>query len=365
MLRLDDQISQLWPELEKAVLDVIRSGHFILGPNVEAFEREAAEFLGVRHAVGVSSGADALIIALRSLGIGLGDEVIVPSFTFFATVEAIALIGATPVFADIQPASFCLDPDSVAAAVTARTRAILPVHLFGHAAEMGPLLQIAEDRNLVVVEDAAQVFAGTYEGRRLGSLGAAAAFSFFPSKNLGAMGDGGLFVTQDDAVSEQARLLRGHGSVRRYVHEAIGYTARLDEIQAAVLRVKLPHVERWNEERRRIAARYSEALSEIPGLTVPSEAADVKHVYHQYTLRVADGRRDALLDTLAELGVSAVIYYPTPCHGFSMFDPPAGGLPETDRAAAEVLSLPIWPEMEDAAVERVIEATRQAMQRIS
>ncbi len=360
MLQLDAQTAELWPELEKTVLDVMRSGRFILGPNVEAFEREAAKYLGVRHAIGVSSGADALVLALRALGIGPGDEVIAPSFTFFATVEAISLVGATPVFADIDPLTFCMGAASVEAAITARTRALLPVHLFGHAADMSALTELAQRHDLKVIEDTAQSFGGRFGDRKTGSLGTAAAFSFFPSKNLGAFGDGGLVATDDDEVAASVRLLRGHGSVERYVHEAIGYTARLDEIQAAVLRVKLPHLEAWNTARRRIAARYSDGLADVAGLRPPAELAPAHHVFHQYTLRVENGDRDALMRGLAEEGVASMIYYPIPVHGFEMYEA-STPLPETDRAAAEVLSLPIWPEMDDAQVDRVIAAVRRCV----
>src|SRR5262249_50859153 len=256
MVDLEAQTEALWPELEKAALDLLRSGRFILGPNVEAFEREAARFLGVAHAVGVGSGTDALVVGLRALGIGPGDEVIVPSFTFFATAEAVSLIGATPVFADIEPHTFCLEPDSVAKAISLRTRAIIPVHLFGHPAEMDALGDLARRKGLAVLEDAAQGFGAVYRGRKVGGLGNAAAFSFFPSKNLGAFGEAGLITTDDASVADAVRRLRTHGSRERYVHVDIGYNARLDEIQAALLRVKLPHVPSWNDERRRVAKAY-------------------------------------------------------------------------------------------------------------
>ena len=272
MVDLEQQTRALWPELEAAVHGVLRSGRFILGPNVEAFEREAAEFLGVRFAVGVGSGTDALVLGLRALGIGPGDEVIVPSFTFFATAEAVSLVGATPVFAEIDPVTFCLDPAAARAALSSRTRAIVPVHLFGHPADMAPLRELGRGRDIALLEDAAQAFGAEYRGARIGGLGEAAAFSFFPSKNLGAFGEAGLVATNDERIADSVRSLRAHGSRQRYVNTEIGYNARLDEIQAALLRVKLPHVARWNDERRRVAAEYTATLAGIPGVTPPSVA---------------------------------------------------------------------------------------------
>ncbi len=350
MVDLSAQTDALWPELEKAVHDVLRSGRFILGPNVEAFEREAAEFLGTRYAVGVGSGTDALVLGLRALGVGPGDEVIVPSFTFFATAEAVSLVGATPVFADIEPTTFCLEPESVAKAIGLRTRAIIPVHLFGHPAEMDEIQSLAQSRGLAVLEDAAQGFGAAYRGRKIGGLGNAAAFSFFPSKNLGAFGEAGLIATNDAAVADAVKCLRAHGSRERYVHTEIGYNARLDEIQAALLRVKLPHVAKWNVERRRVAAAYDASLSGVEGVTVPRVAPGCTHVFHQYTLRVPPAKRAALQKALEAAGIASQIYYPIPNHALPMYAKTAPQLPETDAAAREVLSLPIYPELSDADV---------------
>jgi dTDP-4-amino-4,6-dideoxygalactose transaminase len=351
MLDLGPQLAELGPELERAVSEVVRSGRYILGPNVEAFEREVAAYLGVKHAVGVSSGTDALVIALRALEIGPGDEVIVPSFTFFASAEAIALAGATPSFADIDAASFALDPADVAQRIGPRTRAILAVHLYGHPADADALRALASRHGLALVEDAAQAFGARCRGRRVGGLGDVAAFSFFPSKNLGAAGDAGLIATDRDDLAERARMLRVHGSRQRYVHERVGYTARLDEIQAAVLRVKLPHVERWNEARRRVAAGYTELLRKLPGVRTPVTAPWAEHVFHQYTVRVPASRRSVIVDALAADGIASQIYYPIPVHRTPPFASSIA-LPATERAADDVLSLPIWPELEAAELER-------------
>jgi dTDP-4-amino-4,6-dideoxygalactose transaminase len=353
MVDLGPQTDRLWPELEKAVHDVLRSGRFILGPNVEAFEREAAAFLGTRYAVGVGSGTDALVLALRALGVGPGDEVIVPSFTFFATAESVSLIGAKPVFADIEPTTFCLEPESVAKAIGLRTRAIVPVHLFGHPAEMDEIGALAKSRGLAVLEDAAQGFGAVYRGRKIGGLGNAAAFSFFPSKNLGAFGEAGLIATDDAAVADMVKCLRAHGSRERYVHTEIGYNARLDEIQAALLRVKLPHVAGWNDERRRVAAAYDAAFAGAPGVTRPRVAPGCSHVFHQYTVRVPAEKRAAVQKSLEAAGIATQIYYPIPNHALAMYAQGAPSLPETERAAREVLSLPIYPELQNEDAKEI------------
>jgi dTDP-4-amino-4,6-dideoxygalactose transaminase len=361
MVDLVAQTEALWPELEKAVSDVLRSGRYILGPNVEAFEREAARFLDVRFAVGVGSGTDALVLALRALGIGPGDEVIVPSFTFFATAESVSLVGATPVFAEIEPLTFCLEPDAVRKALSLRTRAIVPVHLFGHPAEMDSLLELARARGIAVLEDAAQAFGATYRGRKIGGLGQLAAFSFFPSKNLGAFGEAGLITTNDERLAESLRSLRTHGSRQRYVHTEIGYNARLDELQAAMLRVKLPHVASWNDERRRVAQAYDAALAGAAGVTTPRTAPGCTHVFHQYTLRVPAAKRASIQAALDTAGVATQVYYPIPNHRLSVYASHNAELPVTDAAAAEVLSLPIYPELSDADATEIARLLRAAL----
>jgi dTDP-4-amino-4,6-dideoxygalactose transaminase len=360
MLDLGPQLAALGPELEAALRRVLRSGRYLLGPEIEAFERECAAYLGVRHAIGLASGTDALVIGLRALGIGPGDEVIVPSFTFFATAEAVSLLGAIPVFADLTPETFCIDPEGARAAIGPRTRAIVPVHLFGHPAEMDPLLALARERGLLLLEDAAQAIGATYRGRRCGGLGAAAVFSFYPSKNLGALGDGGLLATDDGEVAERARLLRNHGSPGGYRHERIGYCSRLDELQAAALRVKLPHLDAWNEARRRVADAYRAELHGVAGLALPREAPGCRHVYHVFTIRLPADRRDAVREALAKDGIASTVYYPEPIHRALPYAR-AQSLPETERAAREVLSLPIWPELDRGQVARVASGIKHAL----
>jgi len=347
MLDLKPQLEGLREPLEKALLEVLRSGHFILGPNVAAFEREFAEFLGVADTVGLASGTDALVIGLRTLGIGPNDEVITTPFTFFATAEAILAVGATPVFVDIDPETYCIDPAAVERAITPRTRALLPVHLFGHPAELDPLLALADAHGLEILEDVAQAAGATYRGRKVGTFGAASAFSFYPSKNLGALGDAGLLATDRPDVAAHARRLRTHGQEGRYMHTEVGYTARLDEIQAALLRVKLPHVDPWNAGRRRVAEAYDKALRDVRGVTVPTTRPGNVHAFHQYTIRIGDGKRESVVEALASAGIASVVYYPHPLHRMRPFQPNDYSLPEAERAASEVLSLPLWPELPD------------------
>jgi len=337
------EIEALWDEIHEAMDRVLRSGRFILGPEVEAFEKEVAAHLGVNYAVGVNSGTDALIIALRSLGIGPGDEVITTPFTFFATAEAISMVGARPVFVDIDPVTFNLDPALIPPAITPRTKAILPVHLYGHAADMDPILEIARTHGLKVIEDVAQAFGGRYKGRELGSLGNAAAFSFFPTKNLGGLGDGGLIATNDPEVAEKARMLRAHGARKKYYNEMLGYNSRLDALQAAVLRVKLKVVDEWNVRRREVAALYNKALAGIERLLLPSEQPYAYHVYHQYTVRVLAGHRDAVRQRLSHAGIGTMVYYPLPVHRLPMYAQPEGSFRQAEQAVREVLSLPMSP----------------------
>ncbi|WP_343231593.1 DegT/DnrJ/EryC1/StrS family aminotransferase [Thermus brevis] len=343
ILDLSPEIEELWDDLMAAITRVLRSGQFILGPEVEAFEREVAEYLGVKHAIGLNSGTDALVIGLRALGVGPGDEVITTPFTFFATAEAISLVGATPVFVDIDPKTFNIDPNLIPAAITSRTKAILPVHLYGRPAEMDAILAIAEEQGLKVLEDCAQAFGATYRGKKVGTLGHAGAFSFFPSKNLGAYGDGGLLVTNDDGVAELARMLRAHGSKRKYYNEMVGYNSRLDALQAAILRVKLPHVDRWNEKRRQVAERYNELLSGVPGLVLPEISEG--HVFHQYTVRILGGKRDRLQQALAKAGIGTMVYYPVPLHELPVYSKKESTKEclNATQASEEVLSLPIGP----------------------
>ena len=363
---LSDEQTLVGAEIEQAVREVMRSGRFILGPTVEAFENEIASYLGVAHAVGVNSGTDALLIGLRAMGIGPGDEVITTPFTYVATAEVVSLLGATVVFADIDPNTLNLCPSAVAAQITPRTRAIIPVHLFGHAADMNALLDLASSHNLQVLEDAAQAMGGSHAGqrlgtRRLGTMGQLGAFSFFPTKNLGAYGDGGLIATNDAALATTCRMLRVHGSRRKYHSEALGYNSRLDAMQAAVLRVKLPHLDRWNVLRREAAARYTALLADVPGIQAPPDTDG--HVYHQYTVRVhgTAGYRDRLREELTRDGIPTMVYYPTPLHRLTLYetvlaDSQRNGrsLPHAEQAADEVLSLPFWPHIRASAQEKVV-----------
>ena len=361
LLDLSAEIEALWDDLNSAVQGVLRSGRFIMGPNVKAFEQEMASYLGVQHAIGVNSGTDALVIALRAMGVGPGDEVITTPFTFIATADAVSRTGAKPVFVDIDPRTYNLDPGLIETKITPHTRAVLPVHLFGQAADMDAILGLAGKHGIKVLEDAAQALGGEYKGKKVGTLGDAAAFSFFPSKNLGAFGDAGLIATSDDGIAEAARMLRVHGARRKYYNEVIGYNSRLDELQAAILRVKLPHLDEWNEGRRRAAERYGELLRGVAGVVSPSGTPEVKHVYHQYTVRIADGRRDEVQKRLADAGMGTMVYYPVPVHRLPVYAEPGCDLPAAEAASREALSLPIWPEISREAQERVAACLRRAL----
>jgi dTDP-4-amino-4,6-dideoxygalactose transaminase len=361
ILDLAPEIDLLWDDLKAAFERVMRSGQFIMGAEVTAFEAEIAAYLDVRHAVGVNSGTDALLIALRALGVQAGDEVITTPFSFIATAEAAESLGAKAVFVDIDPQTFNLDSSRIEAAITARTRAIIPVHLYGHAADMAAILEIAARHRLCVLEDVAQAFGGRHGGRKLGTLGDAAALSFFPSKNLGAFGDAGMIVTNRDDVAETARMLRAHGSRKKYYNETIGYNSRLDALQAALLRVKLPHLDAFCDGRRAAAARYGNLLAGIAGVTLPSETEYAHHVYHQYTIRIADGQRDAVQRRLAEAGIGTMVYYPVPLHKLPIYSGRGEHFPEAERAAEEVLSLPMSPHISAEAQAAVAAALRAAL----
>ena len=370
ILDLKRQYQSIKAEIDSAIARVIESGQFILGPEVEAFEREVAQHLRAKHAIGVASGTDALWLALKAAEVGPGDRVIVPSFTFFATAGAVCNVGATPVFADIDPRTFNLDPKYVQnllesdAQLQDQLKAIIPVHLYGQPAEMDALLEIARRYELIVIEDAAQAIGAQYKDRAVGTLGHLGCFSFFPTKNLGAYGDGGLVVTNDDALAERVRMLRVHGSKPKYYHHIVGTNSRLDALQAAILRVKLAHLEEWTRARQKIAARYDQALSQIEGLVVPYKAPDRTHIYHQYTVRVFKGRRDALQKHLKERGIGTEIYYPLPLHlqlCFRYLGYKEGQLPESERASREALSLPIFPELTKKEQEYIIATVRDFM----
>jgi dTDP-4-amino-4,6-dideoxygalactose transaminase len=361
LLDLEPELVEHGDELRAAFASVLASRQFILGPQVEAFEGEVARYVGADYAVGVNSGTDALVLGLRALGVGPGAEVVTTPFTFFATAEAISVAGAVPVFVDIEIDTLNIDPDRAAEAVTSRTRALLPVHLFGHAAQMGPVLDLARHHGLCVVEDVAQAFGGSWRSRKLGAVGSLGTFSFFPSKNLGGFGDAGMVVTDHLDVATEVRRLRAHGALDKYHNETIGYNSRLDELQAALLRVKLRHVDRANAGRIRVANRYSELLDGVEDVVTPTVRTDVVHVFHQYTVRIRGGRRDAVASALRELGIATGLYYPTPLHKLPVYAQGRTRLPIAEQASAEVLSLPIWPSMSDEVIERVVAGLRNAL----
>ncbi|WP_323845000.1 DegT/DnrJ/EryC1/StrS family aminotransferase [Microbulbifer magnicolonia] len=364
VLDLSGEVEELRGALLAACGRVLDSNAFILGAEVQAFEAAAADYLGVKHAVGVNSGTDALVLGLRALGIGPGDEVITTGFSFFATAGSIETVGARAVFVDIDADTFNIDPNCIEARITPSTRAIMPVHLYGQAAPMQAIRDIAERHDLKIIEDAAQAFGGEYRGRKLGSIGDVGAFSFYPTKNLGACGDAGLLVTNDDQVAQLARKLRDHGSERKYHHVTLGYNSRLDAIQAAVLQVKMPYIDTWNDARRAAARHYRELLGGIEGLVLPHEADYGRHVYHQYTLRIEDGRRSAVEEVLRAAGIGAVIYYPQTLPQAPVFAERRGAaapLPVAEQACREVLSLPMHPRLTEEAQERVAMALRAAM----
>jgi dTDP-4-amino-4,6-dideoxygalactose transaminase len=340
-------------DVQQAIDGVLTSARFILGPEVYAFERELAAACGAAHGIGVASGTDALMIALKAVGVGPGDEVVVPAFTFVATAEVVTNLGATPVFADVDPVRLTMDPADTARRLTPRTKAILPVHLYGRPADMTPLADLARQRGLFVIEDAAQAVGAAYHGRAVGSLGHLACFSFFPTKNLGAYGDGGMITTSDPELAERVRMLRAHGSREKYFHESGGWCSRLDEIQAAVLRVKLRHLDAWTERRRALATRYHEALRDLP-LGLPQEAAGEREVYHLYTVRTA--RREELKKHLDLAGVGSAVHYPLPLHWQPVYRDPALSLPESERAASEVLSIPLFAQLTDGEQDAVVAA---------
>ena len=338
-------------ELAASLRRVCQSGAFVLGPEVKNLEQAVAGYCHAKHAVGCASGSDALLLALMACGVGPGDEVILPSFTFFATASAATRLGAKPVFADIDPATFNIDPRAVGRLMSAATKAIIPVHLFGQCADMDAINRLAQPAKAAVIEDAAQAIGAEWDGRRAGSLGAIGCISFYPTKNLGGAGDGGMLTTNDDQLAETLRLLRQHGMNPRYYHKVVGINSRLDSFQAAVLNVKLPHLDRWTELRRANAARYGELFAEAGLdriLTLPKALANCRHVWNQYVIRVPGGRRDALRESMSKAKIGTEIYYPLGLHDqecFRYLGYKPGDLPETERAAREVLALPIFPEL--------------------
>jgi dTDP-4-amino-4,6-dideoxygalactose transaminase len=428
ILDLRRQYDTIRSEIDEAIHSVLESGEFILGPHVKQFEDEAAAYCGAKHAIGLASGTDALLLALRALGIGPGDAVLVPSFTFFATAGVVHNVGATPIFCDIDPRTFNLDPESARAILAAyqdsrttdsgprttqsvsqtmdhgpRTadlsfKAIIPVHLYGQMADMDEIMALAREFDLAVIEDAAQAIGAQYVGRygrdhgprtadfelnepasrttdtgprtmdrgplarSAGSFGAVGCFSFYPTKNLGAYGDAGMVTTNDNVLAEKTRLLRVHGAKPKYVHHVVGINSRLDALQAVVLSVKLKHLDAWSAARRQLADRYDEHLAGVPGIVTPHRAPDRTHIFHQYTLRVTDRKRDALAAHLKNQGIGTMIYYPGPLHlqeCFAHLGHHEGDFPQSERASREVLSLPMFPEMTTEEQDRVVAAVRE------
>lgn len=352
------QNSKIRKEIDSAISAVVDSAHFILGTNVAELEKEAAAYHGSKYAVGVASGTDALQLALRACGIKEGDEVITTPFTFVATAEAISYTGAKPVFADIDPGTFNIDPESIKEKINKKTKAIIPVHLFGQAADMDAIMALAKEHGLKVIEDSCQAIGAKYGGKHVSTIGDAGGISFFPTKNLGGFGDGGMVITNDENIYNEVRILRGHGSRTTYHYDMVGFNSRLDEIQAAVLRVKLKHLEAWIKARRKNAALYNKMLSGT--VEIPKEQGGARHVYNQYTIKVKD--RSKLQEHLKARNIGAMIYYPLSLHLQKVYENLGyrkGSLPNCERAQEEVLSLPIFPELTEGQINEVAGAVRE------
>jgi len=366
MVDLREQYQTLKSDIDTAVAEVLTNTQFIMGPNVRTFESEVAAYLGVSDAIGCANGTDALHLALLGLGIGTGDEVITTPFTFIATAEAIAYVGATPVFVDIDPKTFNLDMDHVEQAVTDKTRAVIPVHLFGLPCNMNALNTIAKKHNLLIIEDCAQSFGAAVDGHKTGAIGNVGCHSFFPSKNLGCFGDGGMLTTNDSELAQKLRVLRAHGSTKQYHHTVIGYNSRLDEMQAAILRQKLPHIDQFNQARLRVAECYCENLRDLniqlPLLKAPDTHGDATPVFHQFTLLTDN--RESLKQALADEHIASAVYYPIPLHHQSALTelmPRAKPCPHAEAISQRCLSLPIYPEMPEQSIARVCSVVRQAL----
>lgn len=359
---LKRQYKQTGAEIEKAVTEVLRSGYYILGPNTKALEQEFASYLGTKHAIGLNSGTDALHLALRALDIGVGDEVITVAFTFVATTESIEIVGATPVFVDIDPDTFNIDAKQIESKITPRTKAIMPVHLYGQPADMDVIMDVAKRHNLYVIEDCCQAVGAEYKGKKVGSFGDIGAYSFFPTKNLGGMGDGGMAVTNSDYLKDRMIALRNHGGAVRYHHDEIGVNSRLDEIQSAVLRVKMNYIDQWNKMRREVAQRYTELFKDCEDVVTPKELDDTYCVYHQYTVKVPN--RDAVQKMLQENGVGAMIYYPIPLHMQKVhahLNYKMGDLPHTEKNTECVMSLPMFAELTAEEQKEIADKVKDAI----
>ncbi|MBD2042278.1 DegT/DnrJ/EryC1/StrS family aminotransferase [Microcoleus sp. FACHB-672] len=368
-LDLAQQYETISEEVSKAVLGVLASGRYIGGPLVEGFEQQFAAYVGVSECVACNSGTDALYLALRALKIGPGDEVITTPFTFFATAEVISDAGATPVFVDIDPQTYNLNLNQLSSAITGKTRAIVPVHLFGQPVNMTELMAIAQQHGLAVIEDCAQATGAEWAGQKVGSIGHIGCFSFFPTKNLGACGDGGALTTNDPEIAAEVRALKEHGQKRRYYYEEIGMNSRLDTIQAAILQIKLRYLDNWNDRRRAVAVHYDQLLSPIPGIIRPQELSEGRGVWNQYTIRIAQtsptgAGRDQVRERLQQLGVSSMVYYPLPLHLQPVYKElgyQAGQMPVSEQVATEVLSLPMFPELSPAQQTQVVYSLKDCL----
>ncbi|HJV46671.1 MAG TPA: DegT/DnrJ/EryC1/StrS family aminotransferase [Bacillota bacterium] len=355
LLDLRAQYQSIKEEIDQAVLTVLESGNYIMGPFVKKLEESIAQYCGVKHAIGVANGTDALLLTLDALGVGPGDEVITTPFTFFASAEVVSQVGATPVFVDIDPKTYNLDVNQLEAAISEKTKTIIPVHIFGQPVDMDPILAIAKKHNIYVIEDACQAIGATYKGKKIGSMGIAGCFSFFPTKNLGGYGDGGIIVTNDDELAEKLRILRVHGSFPKYYHSMIGYNSRLDSIQAAMLQVKLQYIDQWNEKRREKAAIYDRGLAELP-ITLPYVEEDRQSVFHLYIIQTE--YRDELLKFLGDKGISSGVYYPVPLHRQDVYKDLGygeGSMPESEKASFGTMALPLYPELSAEDQEYVIQ----------
>lgn len=366
MVDLREQYLSLKDEIDQSLADVLSKTHFIMGENVKAFEKEVADYFSCQHAISCANGTDALHLALLALGLGPGDEVITTPFTFIATAEAIAYVGATPVFVDIDPHTYNMDTSLIEAAITERTRALLPVHIFGMPIDMTIIRQIADRHKLKIVEDCAQSFGASCDGQQTGTLGDIGCFSFFPSKNLGAFGDGGMLSTNDDELADKLRILRTHGSAVRYHHSVIGYNSRLDEMQAAILRCKLPHIDHYNQQRLRAARRYCENLADLPVqlplLETPPNHTAVTPVFHQFTMITE--QREAIQKALGEQQIASAIYYPIPLHqqeAIRSLLTQENTYPVSDDYSQRCLSLPVFPELTDATIDRICDIIRNVL----
>lgn len=354
MVDLKGQYETLKPEIDAAIIQALGETRFILGPNVQAFEKEAADYLGVKHAISCASGTDALHLALLAAGIKAGDEVITTAFTFIATAEAIRYVGATPVFVDILPDTLNIDPKQIRDAISEKTSAIIPVHIFGQPADMDEIMEIAQEHDLKVIEDCAQSFGSRYHGKMTGSIGDLGAFSFFPSKNLGCYGDGGLITTNTDNYAEQIKIYRNHGSSKQYHHDVIGYNSRLDELQAVILRIKLKHIDEYNQNRLNVAKTYNRLLAGS-ALVTPSIPKDSDHIFHQYTVLAKN--RDQIKDHVISKEISSAVYYPVPLHQQKAFEKSAKvSLPVTEDISKRCVSFPVFPEMTQQQIETVCQA---------